>query len=96
MFLVDMTFKDLKLITPELTQHHRDYLAEEYEKGNLMFGGRKQPRTGGVILSSHQDIESLQQMLTSDPFVKSGAVDYSITEFIPVMASTKFADLIEV
>lgn len=94
MFLVDMSFTDMKIITPELTAQHRCYLKQEYQSNNLMFGGRKEPRTGGILISQHANEKELKQVLDADPFVKSGVVVYSITEFIPVMASKKYQDII--
>ena len=94
MFLVDMQFTDLEKITPELTDAHRAYLAAQYQNNQLMFGGRKVPRTGGILLSMHQDKAELVAMLEADPFRQSGAVSYSITEFVPVMASPNYAEVL--
>lgn len=90
MFLVDMNFNDMSKITPELTDLHRNYLAKEYKANNLMFGGRKEPRTGGIIISKHSNKGELVSLLESDPFVQAGAASYFITEFIPVMASEAY------
>jgi len=94
MFLVDMNFTDMKNITPELTLKHKNYLEGEYKSNKLMFGGRKHPRTGGILISCHESEQELKQVLSLDPFIQSGAVSYSITEFIPVMASKDYAHLI--
>ncbi len=94
MFLVDMQFTDLEKITPELTDAHRAYLAAQYQNNQLMFGGRKVPRTGGILLSLHQDKAELVAMLAADPFMQSGAVSYSITEFVPVMAAPNYAEML--
>jgi uncharacterized protein YciI len=94
MYLVDMSFTDMTKITPELTNKHKLYLEKEYKTNNLMFGGRKVPRTGGILISQHANKHELKQVLNSDPFVKSGAVSYSITEFIPVMASKAYENII--
>lgn len=95
MFLVDMNFTDVEKITAELTQQHRDYLVKEYENNKLMFGGRKEPRTGGIIISLHNEEQELREMLDSDPFVCQGLVNYSITKFTPVMASEQYTELLE-
>ncbi|WP_391090951.1 YciI family protein [Vibrio sp. NH-UV-68] len=94
MYLVDMNFTDMSRITPELTEQHKKYLEGQYESGLLMFGGRKVPRTGGILVSAHRTKESLLEVLESDPFVASGAVSYIITEFVPVMASEEFAGIV--
>lgn len=95
MFLVDMNFIDMDKITVELTQQHKTYLEREYQSNQLLFGGRKVPRTGGVLISKHATEQELRQVLDSDPFIQSGAVSYSITEFIPVMASKDYTQLLE-
>lgn len=94
MFLVDIHFTDLEKITPELTDAHRAYLAAQYQHHQLMFGGRKVPRSGGILLSQHQDKAELVTMLEADPFMQSGAVRYSITEFVPVMAAPPYAEVL--
>lgn len=94
MFLVDMNFTNMEKITPELTGKHKNYLEKEYQKNKLMFGGRKVPRTGGILISMHSSEQELVQVLESDPFIKSGAASYSITEFTPVMASKGFANIL--
>lgn len=95
MFLVDLNFIDLQKVTPELTERHRDYLAEEFDRGSLLFGGRKNPRTGGIIISRHPSIEAVKQVFDADPFVTSGAAEYAITEFFPVLAAKEYMDLVE-
>jgi uncharacterized protein YciI len=94
MYLVDMNFTHLEKITPELTHQHKAYLEKEYNANKLMFGGRKVPRTGGILISQHSNEEELKRVLDSDPFVKSGAVSYSITEFIPVMAAKNYQNIL--
>ena len=94
MYLVDMSFTNMAIITPELTTEHKCYLEKEYQSNKLMFGGRKVPRTGGILISQHANEDELKQVLNSDPFIKSGAVSYSIIEFIPVMASKAFENII--
>lgn len=98
MFLVNMDFNNMKTITPELRQQHRDYLALEYERNHLIFGGRKIPDIGvlpgGIILSQHETREALQRCLAHDPFIKSGDVSYTITEFTPVMAANDYQHIL--
>ena len=94
MYLVDMVFNDMDKITTALTGAHKLYLEQEYQSGKLMFGGRKVPRTGGLLISRHTSEDELKQVLDLDPFVRSGAVNYSITEFEAVMASSEFEHIL--
>lgn len=95
MYLVDLNFIDMNKITPALTNRHRQHLENEYKSSLLMFGGRKVPRTGGVLISAHPTKEALIDVLESDPFIVSGAASYVITEFDPVMASERYKEIIE-
>lgn len=94
MFLVDMIFTDMNKITANLTSKHKHYLEQEYQSNKLMFGGRKVPRNGGILISQHESRELLESILKSDPFIINGAATYTITEFIPVMASKDYEDII--
>ena len=95
MFLIDMVFNDMALITPALTEQHRAYIGAEYKNETLLFGGPKVPRTGGLILSKHESLELLTDFLEADPFVSSGAAAYSITEFKPMMGAPSFEFLLD-
>ncbi|UXI03463.1 YciI family protein [Photobacterium sp. TY1-4] len=70
------------------------YLTKEYQSNNLRFGGRRVPRTGGILISQHECEQALRAVLDADPFIQSGAVSYSITEFTPVMAAEAYAHLL--
>jgi uncharacterized protein YciI len=94
MFLVNMTFINMDKITPELTEQHRNYIEKEYLKNKLLFGGRKVPRTGGILISKHDNQKELELVLNNDPFILSAAVSYDIVEFIPVMASDEYKQIL--
>ncbi len=94
MFLVDMTFTDISKVTPEVTELHKAYLAKEYASNNLLFGGRKVPRTGGILISQHASKEELLHVLEHDPFVQTGVMEYTITEFSPMMASQPYQHIL--
>ncbi|MGX5202815.1 YciI family protein [Aliikangiella sp. IMCC44632] len=94
MFLVDMSFTNMEKITPELTNLHKRYLEQEYSSNKLMFGGRKVPRTGGILISMHANKNELVEVLDSDPFIKNGAASYSITEFTPIMACKDYSHIV--
>jgi uncharacterized protein YciI len=45
--------------------------------------GRKNPRTGGVIISQLKDRNQLENILKNDPFYIHEIAEYEIIEFIP-------------
>ena len=72
---------------------HVSYLEEQYALGNFVASGRKVPRTGGVILSQMDSLESLQAVLDKDPFKSNKLALYEIIEFTPTMTANGFENL---
>ena len=60
---------------------HMDWVARGYEAGIFLASGRKEPRTGGVILA-HGDRPSLEALVATDPFVTAGVAQYELTEIV--------------
>lgn len=95
MFIVSLNYK-CKL--EEVDNHldaHVAYLKQEYAKGNFIASGRKNPRTGGVILSNVDTKKDLQIILEKDPFFQADIAEYEITEFIPSMVAEGYEILKE-
>lgn len=65
---------------------HKSWLVNAYAQGSFLASGRKEPRTGGIILASGQK-DQLEALLKTDPFHLAGVARYEITEFVPSMAA---------
>jgi hypothetical protein len=65
----------------------------EVEK--FIFSGRKNPRTGGIILVRGVDRNELADIIQQDPFFKNGIADYDITEVIPTKFDKDFGCFID-
>lgn len=96
MYLIDFVFHDVTQLTPEMTLEHRNHLKPHYLSQQLILGGPKHPRTGGIILSNHRNDAEVRRLLDSDPLVQKGLASYSLIEFHPVMMNEKFIDLVKV
>lgn len=94
MFLVDIKFQRPEDISAELTQAHRDYLQPLYDEQILLFGGRKVPRTGGIILAHGIERARLESLMDKDPLIAEGYATYTMIEFQTVMASLEFRALL--
>ena len=95
MFVVSITYTvDLSEVDPHIAAHIA-YLETYYAAGNFIASGRKQPRTGGVILAQAESKTALEKILQEDPFAKANIAHYEITEFIPTKTAEGFEQLID-
>lgn len=95
MYIVSLEYKvELEKVDQFLAEH-KLYLVQQYENGNFLFSGRKEPRTGGVIAVRDMSANDLQNILEQDPFFKADLIDYSITKMSPSMAQDTLKSLVE-
>ena len=94
MYILDITYKvALEQVDAHL-QDHIVYLDEQYKSGHFILSGRKEPRTGGIILSPITDKELLMEIIQQDPFYKHQLADYNLIEFTPSKASEALSSLL--
>lgn len=83
MYIISLTYKvPLENIDQHL-ESHVAFLNSQYELGNFLMSGRKEPRTGGVILAKAGSKEEVLEIIALDPFNINQLADYNVTEFIP-------------
>lgn len=88
MFIVSLTYS---VPLAEIDAHlgaHRAFLDLHLATGAFLASGPKEPRTGGVILTSGTDRQALDIIIKQDPFHKLGLATYVI-EAVQV---TRFAE----
>ena len=66
---------------------HREFLERHYTAGHFLMSGRKEPRTGGVILARGSSREEVARWLAEDPFSRAGVAAYQIIAWHPVLAA---------
>lgn len=73
MFVVSLNYQvSLERVDQFIPEHIR-FLDEQYALGHFILSGRKEPRTGGIIIATVKEREGLAQ--------------YDITAFVPTKAS---------
>ena len=82
MFIVTLTYTAPLERIDAFLEAHRAWLEEQYARGLMLMSGRKEPRTGGVILATG-DRETIERKIESDPFKLGGLATYDIIEFLP-------------
>ena len=81
MFIVNLTYiKPLDKVEKFL-ETQIDFLNQYYTKGYFIASGRKNPRTGGIILMRAKNKEAVQEIITHDPFYQNEIAQYEIIEF---------------
>lgn len=87
MFIVNLTYVTSLDAVEAALAGHREFLAKQYQNGTFLLSGRKEPRTGGIILAKADSMAHLQQVLADDPFRQQGIANYEIIEFHPTMSA---------
>lgn len=86
LYVLDLHYTGELSAIDSLLEPHREHLARGYDAGVFLASGRKEPRTGGVILATG-DREAVEELVRTDPFTVHGVATYEITEFVPTMTA---------
>lgn len=95
MFIVSLTYKKSIEEVEKYIPEHIVFLDKYYEKKKFVFSGRKNPRTGGVILVNNVTRYELEEIILEDPFRKYDIADYEITEVLPTRYDKRFECFLE-
>ena len=95
MFIVALSYKKDISEVEKFIEAHIQFLNTYYADKKIIFSGRKNPRTGGVILVRNVNKETLTDIIKQDPFYQNEIADYDITEVIPTKYDEDFACFIE-
>ena len=79
MFILSLTYVKPTEEADRLMQPHMDWVNEGYDRGIFLASGRKNPRTGGVILARGERAE-VEAYVAADPFTAEGVALYEVTE----------------
>jgi len=93
MFLIILSYrKPLSEVDP-FVEEHRAFLGRYYASGNFLLSGRKEPRTGGIILATASSKSEVEEIVRNDPFHREKIAEYELIEFLPSMAAVHLDDL---
>ena len=95
MFLVLLNYKKDISEVENYLEEHIDFLDKYYSTKKFIFSGRKNPRTGGVILMNAKDRDEVIDIISQDPFHREEVAEYEIIEFIPTKFDEDFASFIK-
>jgi len=95
MFIVSLSYKKEISEVEKFIDLHVKFLDKYYAEKKFIFSGRKNPRTGGVILVRNVDRETLAGIIQQDPFYQNEIADYDITEVIPTKYDEDFVCFVQ-
>lgn len=96
MYIISLNYvKPLEEVDRYMPEH-LEFLNKYYESGDFVLSGRKEPRTGGVILAKTQVLKDIEQIIYLDPFYREGVAEYDVVEMLPSKSSPALSSLIEV
>lgn len=93
MFIIVLSYIKPLIDVDRFIGEHRAFLDCHYASGHFLVSGRREPRTGGVILCSAESRAEIEAIICRDPFYREKIADYEIIEFFPSMAATHLASL---
>ncbi len=94
MFAIILSYKKPLDTVDAFVEEHKRFLEAHYASGHFLLSGRKQPRTGGLILAQASSKHEMEAIIRLDPFWREEIADYDIIEFVPGMASDLFGSLL--
>jgi len=62
---------------------HRAWTKKAFDDGVMLFTGRQDPPTGGVLCFRAPDRDAAERFVAQDPFVTSGVAEISVTALTP-------------
>jgi len=83
MFIISLTYKTSLENVERFIPEHNHFLEQHYSSGNFIASGRKEPRTGGIIVAIARSKHEIDEIIKDDSFYIHQVADYDITEFIP-------------
>ena len=95
MFIFNLTYIKPILEVEKMLPAHISYLEENYNAKKFICSGRKNPRTGGIILCNCATKQEAEQIMEKDPFFKENIAQYEIIEFMPSKSLEEFKALME-
>ena len=82
MFIIDIQYiVPLEELDPYI-EGHTAYLKKYIANNTFVVTGRKEPRTGGILIANAGSKEEVEKIITEDPFYQYKVAEMTITEFL--------------
>lgn len=92
MYIVSLTYNRPMAEVDAALEAHIAWLDRYFDDGTFIAAGRKDPRTGGVILVKAIEQDRLEQILAEDAFQQ--VADYEVTKVNITRGAADFSALV--
>lgn len=83
MFVVNLSYIKPMSEVEKYLKEHMEFIQNMFIQNHIVCSGKKNPRTGGIIICNFSDESEARLALNKDPFVIYGVASYELIEFIP-------------
>lgn len=94
MFIANLTYIKPLAEVEKYLEEHIAFLDKHFKAGKFICSGRKNPRTGGIILFNAKDEMEMKEMISQDPFNINAIASYEIIEFYPTKCASELESFI--
>ena len=95
MFLILLKYKKPLEEVEKYLDEHVQFLDKYYSQEKFIFSGRRNPRTGGVILVKVDSEAEARQIINEDPFHQNNIAEYEVIEFFPTKYDPRFSCFVD-
>ena len=78
----------------EHVEAHRAFVDRLIREGKVVVAGPRDPRTGGVLLTTFDSDVDAMKRFVDDPFFEHGIAEYEAIRFKPVKHDPRFAPFV--
>jgi uncharacterized protein YciI len=82
-YVVTLTYKVSLPEADKFFSAHIEYIEHYHAKGIYLISGRREPRSGGVLIAANCSRQDIEAIVAADPYNLNHIADFSIIDFIP-------------
>jgi len=94
MFIIDIHYTAPLEEVDKHIEGHVAYIKKYVENNTFIVTGRKEPRTGGILIANASSKEEVEKIITEDPFYQYKVAEMTITEFLHARHNTALDGLL--
>ena len=83
LYIISLKYNVSLARVEEVFSAHIAYTERLHAEGKVIISGRREPRTGGVLVAANCTSEEIKEIVANDPYHINNIADFEIIDFIP-------------